>query len=49
MSIDKTKFLLRHVSSQQKRKHMKDDNLAHVYDNFELQQPCCEKDNRVSI
>ena len=35
IKIDKTKLML--ISSKQKRKCMKYNNLAHVYDNFDLQ------------
>ena len=41
INIDKTKLML--ISSRQKRKCMKDNKLASVYDNFDLQLTSCEK------
>ena len=46
-NIDKTKPQF--TSSRQKRKYTKDDNLAHVYGNFDLQIPICEKDKQESV
>ena len=39
--LDKTKLML--ISSRQKRKCMKDNKLAIVYNNFDLQLTSCEK------
>ena len=41
INVDKTKLML--ISSRQKRKCMKDNKLAIVYDNFELQLTSCGK------
>ena len=41
INIDKTKLML--ISSKQKRKFMKDNKLAIVFDNFDLQSTSCEK------
>ena len=40
INIDKTKLML--ISDWQKRKCMKDNRLALVYDNFDLQLTSCE-------
>ena len=40
INIDKTKLML--ISSRQKRKCMKDNMLAILYDNFDLQLTSCE-------
>ena len=41
INIDKTKLML--ILSRQKRKCMKNDKLAFVYDNFDLHLTSCEK------
>ena len=41
INIDKTKLML--ISSRQKRKIMKDNKLAIVYDNFDLQLTSCKR------
>ena len=47
INIDKIKLML--ISSMQKRKCMKHNKLAFVYDNFDLQLTSCEKELGVHI
>ena len=44
INIDKTKLML--ISRRQKRKCLKDNKLAIVYDNFDLQLTSCENPYR---